>query len=292
MKTEDDYGFFHLCTNGMVLPWMFKDDEDFIYGINRIGVCCLLADISVLAFSLMDNHVHFLLYGTLQQCRRFINRYKQLTGKWISHKYEITKFLKRLPVSIIRLKTEEDVIETAAYIDRNAIMGGFRGMPHEYRWGSCRLMFKSADTKSVKWNVIKDFSENELRGILKTRVSLPKDWIFDNDGMLNPLCFTDIKKIETLFRSPNKYLYYLVKKIEGKINQTIDQHNRPFVSDKDLRDISGRFSEQMFGTKDIRTLDVRSRLTLARKLKSDFASSAKQLSRILHLEASILKDFI
>lgn len=291
MKTEDDYGFFHLCTNGTVLPWMFKDNEDFIYGINRIGICCLLADISVLAFTLMDNHVHFLLYGKRKECRKFINKYKLLTGKWISHKYQIPKFLKRLPVSIIRLKTEEDILETAAYIDRNAIMGGFIGMPSEYQWGSCRFMFKATETKSVKWNIIKDFTENELRGILKTRVNLPEDWTFDNDGMLDPLCFTDIKKIETLFKSPNKYLYYLVKKIEGKINQTLDQ-DRPFVSDKDLRDISSRIAEQMFGTKDVRVLSVKSRLALARKLKQDFASSAKQLSRILHLEASILKDFI
>lgn len=230
MKTEDDRGFFHVCTSGTVLPWMFKDNEDFTYGVNRIGICCVLTDISVLTFSLMDNHAHFLLYGTPGRCRKFINKYKLLTGKWISHKYDIPKFLKRLPVSIILLKGEEDILETAAYIDRNAIMGGFRG-------------------------------------ILKTRVSLPMEWTFNNDGMIDPLCFLDIKRIEQLFKSPNRYLYYLVKKLEGKINLTLNQDTRPFVPDK-------------------------SRLTLARNLKKDFASSSKQISRILHLEASILKDFI
>lgn len=292
MKTEDDRGFFHVCTNGTVLPWMFKDNEDFIYGVNRIGVCCLLIDISILAFSLMDNHAHFLLYGTPRRCRKFINKYKLLTGKWISHKYGIPKFLKRLPVSIIPLKSEEDILETAAYIDRNAIMGGFKGMPSEYPWGSCKYMFRTTDFESVKWNTIKDFSENELRGILKTRVDLPKEWTFDDNEMINPLCFIDIKRIEHLFKSPNRYLYYLVKKLEGKINQALDQDIRPFVPDKDLREIAGRLAEEKFGSKDVRTLSVKSRLTLARILKQDFSSSPKQISRILHLEASILKDFI
>ena len=118
------------------------------------------------------------------------------------------------------------------------------------------------------------------------------EWTFNDDGMINPLCFIDIKRIEQLFKSPNRYLYYLVKKLEGKINQSLDQDIRPFVPDKDLREIASRLAEEMFGSKDIRTLSVKSRLTLARNLKQEFASTHKQISRILHLEASILKDFI
>ena len=81
MRTDDDHGFFHVCTNGTVLPWMFKDNEDFIYGMNRIGICHLLTGITVLVFTLMDNHVHFILYGTREKCRMFIDKYKLLTGK-------------------------------------------------------------------------------------------------------------------------------------------------------------------------------------------------------------------
>lgn len=292
MRTGDQNGFFHVCTNGTVLPWMFKDNEDFIFGITRIGICCLLTDISVLVYTLMDNHAHFLLYGTKKNCRKFINKYKLLTGKWVSHKYGISKYLKRLPVSIIPLKTEEDILEAAVYIDRNAIMAGFTGMPYEYPWSSCSLMFRKSADKSCRWNIIKDFSRNELRGLLKSRVSFPDDWSFDDNGMLNPLCFTDINRIERIFKSPARYLFYLVKKLEGKINQTLEEHDRPFVSDKDLRDIASDMAVQTYGSKDIRTLNIKSRLIIARKLKNDYASSTKQLSRVLNLDASILKDFI
>lgn len=292
MRTGDQKGFFHVCTNGTVLPWMFKDNEDFFFGITRIGICCLLTDISVLVYTLMDNHVHFLLYGTRTDCRKFINKYKLLTGKWVSHKYGISKYLKRLPVSIIPLKTEEDILEAAVYIDRNAIMAGFSGMPYEYPWSSCHLMFKKSDEKPDRWNIIKNFTGNELRGLLKSRVRLPEDWSFDDNGMLNPLCFTDINRIERLFKSPARYLFYLVKKLEGKINQTLGENERPFISDKDLRDIASNMAMQAYGSNDIRTLSVKFRMTLARRLKKDYASSAKQLSRVLNLEGSILKEFI
>ena len=33
--------------------------------------------------------------------------------------------------------TEEEILEVAAYIDRNSIVAGFNGLPSEYPWGSC-----------------------------------------------------------------------------------------------------------------------------------------------------------
>ena len=293
MRAEDDCGFFHVCTNGTVLPWMFKDTEDFVYGVNRIGICCLISDISVLVYSLMDNHVHFLLYGSLDKCHRFIYNYKFLTGKWISHKYKISKYLKNLPVSIIPLQTEEDLLETAVYIDRNAIMAGFDGLPYDYPWSSCKLMFRKSDENSVRRYRIRDFSRNALREILKSRVEFPDDWTFDEQFMLDPMCFTKIKMMEKAFKSSPRYLYFLTKKLEGKINQALAEYgNRSFVSDKDLREITERLAFQMFRSREVRTLNVESRLKLARKLKHDYASSPKQIARMLHLEANLLKDFI
>ena len=61
MEHYDRSGFFHVCTDGTVLPWMFKDQQDFIAGINRIGICKIISGVYVFVFTLMDNHVHFLL---------------------------------------------------------------------------------------------------------------------------------------------------------------------------------------------------------------------------------------
>lgn len=290
MKKEDDFGFFHVCTDGTVLPWMFKDKQDFIYGCNRVGICQLLTGVIILHFILMDNHVHFLLYGNLEGCRKFIDKYKLLTSKWISHKYDIPKHLRRLPVSIIPLKSEEDILETAAYIDRNAIMAGYKGLPSEYPWGSCRLMFKEKD--EGKWNLVRDFSENELRDILKSRINFPPQWSFNNEGMINPLCFIDIDRAESLFKTPVRYLYFLSKKLEGKINLTLVQGHKSFISDKDLREIAIALAINESGTTDIRLLDIKTRLTIARELRKNYLASHKQIARILHIEASTLKELI
>ena len=291
MKRAEGYGFFHVCTDGRVLPWMFKDKQDFIAGINRIGICKITSGAYVWAYTLMDNHVHFVLYGTWEICKRFITRYKVLTSMWIEQKYGLPKHLKELPTSIIPIKSEEDLLGTIAYSDRNAMVAGFRGLPQEYPWSSSRLLFKSSESTKSRTS-LDQFSVNQLRDILKTRVSIPRNWTIDDDKMLDPHDFTEWRDVENLFKSPAKYLYHLSMKLEGKINLEISQDSKSLIRDKELREITKNLCLQSFGKSDVSRLTAENRLKIARILKKDYASSHKQISRMLHLDAEVLKDFI
>ena len=62
MWRSDEPGYFHICTDGNAVPWIFQDDEDFIAGINRIGICSVISKTETVAYTLMDNHGHFLMY--------------------------------------------------------------------------------------------------------------------------------------------------------------------------------------------------------------------------------------
>lgn len=290
MEGRERKGFYHVCTDGTVLPWMFKDTKDFIAGVNRIGICKVLSGVLVWTFSLMDNHAHFLLYGSRAMCKMFIDKYKLLTGKWISWKYKEPRFIKELPASIIYLKTEEDILETAAYIDRNSVVAGFSGLPSEYPWASSSVMFKVRRKENCR--CLKEFSPNQLRDMLKTRVALPGEWTVDDQGMINPECFTELQKMENLFKTPIRYLYFVTKKLEGKIDVALSQGHKTFIPDKDLRPITTELCIKTFQTDDIRRLDVKSRLVLARILRSEYASSPKQIARMLYVDADLLKGFI
>lgn len=292
MESGESLGFYHVCTNGNVLPWMFKDDQDFVAGINRIGICKVIAGLEVWAFTLMDNHVHFLLYGALTMCKLFIDKFKCLTGIWISQKYNQPKHIKYLQSSIIPLKCEEDILETIAYIDRNSIVAGFKGLPQDYPWGSCGLQFRYTNDESYKYESLKTFTNIKLRSILKTRVSLPSSWRVNKQGMLDPSCFTEWQKVESLYKTPIRYLYYLTKKLEGKINLTLSQSLKSFLPDKELREITRNLCMESFHQNDVRKLDINSRISLARTLKREYASTHKQISRMLHLDSEVLKDFI
>ncbi len=291
MRGSTDTGYFHVCTDGASLSWMFQDDQDFIAGINRIGICYLKTWVKIIAYVLMDNHVHFLLFGNMPQCKAFITLYKRLTGKWILTKYGISDYLRHLPTDIIRIDSEERLLNTIAYIDRNALIAGYSKLSGEYRWGSARYLFKE-QTSFEKYKPISDMTKREQRIILGTRTIIPDDWMIDNNGMMCPLSFLDIKAIESYFKTPMRYSYFLAKKQEGVIEQELQHAQKIFIPDKELRVIVRRIAQELFDRVDINGLDVKSRLVIARKLRYDYASTVKQIARILHLDKSALSDYI
>ena len=291
MRRSEDAGYFHVCTDGRALPWMFQDDMDFIAGVNRIAVCHLLTGISVLAFVLMDNHVHFVLYGTMPQCKEFVNMYKRLMGRWIRIRYDISDHLRQLPVDIMRIDTEERLLNTLAYLDRNSVVAGFQYLPGEYPWGSARYVFKS-DVDEHNYKPVSEFASRELRNLLKTRVVLPGDWLIDGNGMISPMSFVDIRRVESYFKSPVRYTYFLAKKLEGVVEQELEHSQKTFIPDKELRPIVERLAQQTFGVETVKDLDVNSRLALARKLRYDYASTLKQISRMVLLDKSLLEGFM
>lgn len=289
MKNSDSAAYYHVCTDGNALAWMFKDTEDFIAGVNRIGICAFETCIQIIAFILMDNHVHFVLYGTLPKCKEFITRYKTLTGKWISSKYQLKEYLKHLPSEFILIESEEQLLDTIAYIDRNSIVAGGRYLPSEYPWGSARYMFRERRIPCGRH--ISEMSKKEVHESLNTWSTLPEDWMVDDQGMLIPeRCFINIDFIEGLYRSPTRYIYHLSRKLEGKIEML--QGIRAFIPDKELRPVTEELAKKLFGKSKVKDLDFNSKILLARKLRYDYASTPKQISRMLSIDSEILSKFI
>ena len=53
---------WHFSTDGKAVDVMFDGEDDFIAGMNRIYVTVKRFRVVILAFSLMDTHLHFVRY--------------------------------------------------------------------------------------------------------------------------------------------------------------------------------------------------------------------------------------
>ena len=291
MRELDSTAFFHVCTDGRSLPWMFQDESDFIAGVNRIGICHLRTKVKVIAYVLMTNHVHFVLRGRERQCKKFITLYKQLTGTWVHAKYGLNDYLKQLPVNIILLDTEERLLNTIAYIDRNPVIAGYRFLPTEYPWGSARYIFRSTqDDMDTKY--LSTFSIRNQRVLLGTRIKLPGEWRVDNKGMICPYSFIDLSIVETYFKTPVRYSYFLAKKLEGSIEMEIESSRKDFISDKELREIVKKLIQEEYNKSCVAELDLDGRLSIAKKLRYRYGSTLKQISRMVHIEMESLNGFV
>lgn len=292
---DDTLGYYHVCTDGNAIAWMFQDDEDFIAGVNRVGLCVLMTCVEVVAFILMDNHVHFVLYGSAVKCKAFINMYKRLTGRWISNKYGLSDYLRLLPAEMIRIADEESLMNTIAYIDRNSIVAGYKCMPCEYPWGTARYMFRDKSDAAVKDVVCARIGSMPIvqqRAVLKTRISVPGDWLICQNGMILPSSFMDLGHVERIFKTSARYSYFIAKKLEGTVEMQMNESRRTFMTDKELREVTKQISCKLYGVDDVRSLDVKSRMAIARKLRYDYASTVKQISRMLYLDPDLLGGFV
>ena len=283
--------YYHVCTDGQSLDWMFQEDSDFRAGVNRAGICMVLSGVRIVSFVLMDNHVHFVLQGTMPSCKEFIVKFKNLTGKYIFSRYGIKGHIHTLSAEIIKIDTPDRLIATLAYVDRNPIVAGWRRMPDEYMWGVARFLFRRLDV-SGGYCRLGSFSQREQRILLGTHKQLPQEWMVDGDGMLDPRCFVDVEFLEKLYRTPGRYLYFLSKKLEGEVDKFFLMGTGTFVQDKDMRGIVCRLAMELFGENDIKMLGINSRLMLARKLRYEYASTVKQISRMLHLNPELLKGYV
>jgi hypothetical protein len=102
--------------------------------------------------------------------------------------------------------------------------------------------------------------------------------------------FLNTAKLENIFKTPIRYNYFLAKKLEGKIEMT--QGQQTFLPDKELRPVTAQIAMTQFGTSDIKSLNVKSRLRIARELRHGYAATVKQISRMVHLDSESLKGFI
>ena len=295
MKGLDSTGYFHICTDGRKLPWLFQDENDFIAGINRIAVCYFKTGVSVIAFVLMDNHVHFVLYGPILKCKAFIKLYKRLTGVWILHKYGISDYLRLLPTEIIRIDNEESLLNTIAYLDRNPLMAGYKYMHGEYSWGSSKYVFKEISASGLSKDGFKPLStltRRKQREVLNSKVVLPEEWLINDSGMIHPVSFLSVNKLEAYYKSPMRYSYFLAKKQEGIVEQELERSQKLFIPDRELRPIVTEMARVNFGGRNIMQLNVNERLFIAKKLRRDYASTIKQISRMVHLDSSALDGFV
>ena len=79
---------WHFFTDGNAINLLFENRQDFIDGMNRIFILSQkYKEVIILAFTLMDTHLHFILYGDFDICNSFIHEYVRLTSMDISIKH-------------------------------------------------------------------------------------------------------------------------------------------------------------------------------------------------------------
>ncbi len=283
---------FHVCTNGLARSDWFRDEEDFILGMNSVATCALFSGVKVYCFCLMTNHVHFILQGDLGKCRLFIKEYKRVQSRYLVRKYKKTEVLVDADVCIKQLETEEYIKAALAYVVRNPTAAGMPVLPTGYRWSSARLYFSQLPSVNGLCRKISDMTYVQRTSLLRTKSVFPDSYFVDESNIISPSCYVDYKSVEKIFVSPKHWLYYLSSTQDIKMELETGVLTKAGHSDDELSASREALAFEKFRVPRYEILKLEDRYIIARELRKRYGVGIKQLARVTSLNPSMLKSLL
>lgn len=283
-------GFYHISSSGLERNDIFRSREDFIRGMNDIALTVLGFDISILAFCLMSNHFHFILYGTREQCLKFAEEYKRRCAMRMRQAYGCVQGLQNLKLQVNYIDTEQYLENAIVYVLRNSLAAGICMIPYFYPWSSLAAYFNGG-TKPRSFN-LNEMSFRKRCGILKSESTVPSHYCVDENGIILPECYVDVKRVEGIFKHPARFLNMLSRKVEGDVEIKFGIADTVSLTDQEIATQMKELIYKEFQKESLSQLSMEQRLTLCSLLKKNFRAGAKQIARISHLPLHIIEQIV
>lgn len=287
-------GFYHLFSDGFRTDVLFEDKRAFADGMNMVALTMLKSEVDGLVFTLMDNHSHFVLHGSLEECLKFRDQFIHKFGIWYSNRYS-GKVLESMVFDIKEIDDERYLLNSIIYVLRNGIAAGFGFCAEDYPWSSGGLYFRmpeKLEEVTAGWKKVSDLSVRERRKMFHSHAEIPSDWKITPEGFLWPGNYINYKMVEKLFRTPKSFAFFMGQVKEEEINRSLGIVNSVAIPDMELRAKAIEHSFRKFRTSNLRRLSVPERLALAKDLRKAYQCSAKQIARIVHLDPKYIKEFL
>lgn len=282
--------YFHISSHGLETNDIFKTPADFISGMNDIAICVLGFDVRVLCFCLMSNHFHFVLYGTQKDCERFAEEYKRRCAIRMRYSSGDVHAMKAVEVQLFPIDSNEYLENVIAYVLRNPLAAGICMMPYHYRWSSMMEYFSGG--RQCQGKCVNEMSERMRFRILKSRTSVPDHYIVDEFGMILPSCYVDAVAVEKIFRHPARLLVSIARKVEADIEIKFGISDTVCMNYNDIKSQLPDLIRREFGKESINQLSMDQRIKLCLYLKRNFRAGIKQISRLTHLDPSLVSKVI
>ena len=289
---------WHFSTDGNAVDFMFCDKDDFVAGMNRVFIVSLKYNIVILAFSLMDTHVHFIIWGLFEDCNRFMHDYIRDTSRYISLTHGERNKLDTVPIHHQAVDTDYYLKTVICYVIKNAPVGGIPYNGLDYPWSSGPLYFRHPDSwSSPAWFSEVRTGEEVIMGERLRRERLKTKKRTSNSvrmvgNLVFPGEYVAYELVERIFKTCKGFNYFMCVSKETDVDSKGGAISRLSIPMQEMRQHKNEVCQELFGTSSIKGLDTRQRIRLAKTLKSRYDSSVKQIARLTGLVYEEVKDLI
>ena len=202
-KTENMKKTYHICLSSGNEIYC-RDNEDYTHCFNALALAIAETESSLLADSIMSNHIHECVRTESPQ--EIIKRQRYKYARYFNAKYSRRGRLGERTAFTTEINGLYHTIAALSYVFRNALHHGITATPLAYPHSSARVIFKS-DIGSDNLPAI--LPEHKQRAHLPSRNQAPKGYRMDKNGLLLREDVIDIADVQHLFGTPRAYLYYM-----------------------------------------------------------------------------------
>ncbi len=271
----------------------FRDDEDFATGMNYVAIqAALSSTVSVLAFILMSNHVHFVIHGTRKGAEAFVNGFKRRYSLYLSKKYGVNEFLRRNRLDIKEISEEdaEAMERTIAYVQMNCVAANICLYPSQYPWGTGNVFFRAGGVADLAGRMSRCRRLSDLSGRERIRLLhsgealiLSDEWMLSDAGFVVPESYVDVEYVESRFRSPKRMLYFLNSSSKARKRIEAEDENLPAFRDQVILSALPDLLQSMFQKPTFGSLTVSEKAETLRQIRFRFSTGVHQAARVCGL---------
>lgn len=303
--------YYHFCTEGLKRGVIFRDDEDFIVGMNYVAITARECNLVILAFCLMSNHWHFVVWGNLDDIARFNTMLKRRISMWLHQKYGVNHYLKSQATSVKEVENVDYLRKVIGYVLRNPVVAGINCTIESYRWSSGGCYFNQPSTSDVRdghmtasegderrtegpiilTDKTKGVMTDRAKGIIcKTNSNARKGFMPDVHGMIHPVQYIDREAVMGIFRTAKSFIYNVMafKSFDMDLELENGLAKKITMDDSKLLKIADSICLQEFNVKSTEMLPTKDRCRIAVMLRKQYGASDKQISRILDIDPEVV----
>lgn len=276
--------FIHLHTTPLECDVLFRDDNERALAVNYIAIAVYLSECKLLALSIMDNHLHFILLATEEQAslfweiiRNYLEMYYQRHGR--------AGLLNGVRAGLTSIDNVAQLRTEIAYVIRNA----FVVKPHVHvfadPWSSGYLYFnpllnrEGVPARQLKGRALRDFTCSRKEMDIDPR-------IYVRDGVAQMWSFVDYHLAECFYDHARQFIHSVLKNVEAQVETARKMGEHPYLDDSELRPIVFALCREKWKAESPAELSDVDKKQLAVLLKSNYSASNKQIARLAKITLS------
>ena len=274
--------YYLVTTDHLAEGLWFRDEKDFIAGMNFVAIQAYKSNVTVLAFILMSNHLHFVVQGRWADVKAFIDGLKSRYSKYLHNKYGTFEFLRRNGVRIEEVSSLNEGLEKAvAYTQMNCVAANICSHPSQYLWGTGPVFFRPSKRSGRSLGSLS--KRARIRLFHCCDVNLPSDWLVSEEGYILPESYVDILFVESLYRTPKRMNWFLVNSSKAKKRIESSEDSNPAFSDQVVLAALQDLVRSLFRKQRFVDLSPSEKTESLRQIRFRFSANVYQITRVTGL---------